>query len=281
MSKMLMAIALVGWLFFLWSMTPDKTNMTPSKSIEGTNLMKKLSDKKDDRQCMKDIYEIFESSSWEHTDLSKLDTVLEKLTQKVITTADPKHSREGGSFDRGMNIERLIYHTIAQSPCIETICEIGFNMGHSALLWLTANKNARVIMFDLWEHPYAEIGLSFIRSNDNLNASSDSRLTVIKGPSEKTVPTFHALNPNIKCDLLSVDGDHRFKGATQDIENMMRLANRNFNVLLVDDTSCISTFCVDAAIVEHKLRGNIKEIEAISLKEQMRGVSVFQYIRPH
>ena len=139
-------------------------------------------------------------------------------------------------------------------PAVKTICEIGFNSGHSASVWLAvrpsnffphfffsgskkssaeeivgrrgkdshfsfffslenkqANPNAKVIMFDLWEHAYAPRAEAWLRSQAAAAhgiQDGDARLTVVKGSSLDTVPQFAADNPDVKCDLISVDGGH-------------------------------------------------------------------------
>lgn len=167
---------------------------------------------------------------------------------------------------------------LARMPAVKTICEIGFNSGHSASVWLAvrgeifssfffpnffsgffrghlvwvekkitlffpspkhclprkktktqANPSAKVIMFDLWEHAYAPRAEAWLRSPAAAAhgvKDGDARLTVVKGSSLETVPQFAAENPDVKCDLISVDGGHTYDIALKDLENMHLLANR-------------------------------------------------------
>ena len=173
---------------------------------------------------------------------------------------------------------------LARMPAVKTICEIGFNSGHSASVWLAvrektfrvffplrifflplffggfieasfsveeeeklshvspprvsqnlpskhkqANPNAKVIMFDLWEHAYAPKAEAWLRSPAAAAhgiVDGDARLTVVKGSSLETVPEFAADNPDVKCDLISVDGGHTYDVALKDLEYMHLLANR-------------------------------------------------------
>ena len=74
-----------------------------------------------------------------------------------------------------------------------------------------ANPNAKVIMFDLWEHAYAPRAEAWLRSPAAAAhgiKDGDARLTLVKGSSLETVPQFAAENPDVKCDLISVDGGH-------------------------------------------------------------------------
>ena len=45
-----------------------------------------------------------------------------------------------------INEKRQIYTALSKLENIKHICEIGFNAGHSALLWLHSNQNAKVTM---------------------------------------------------------------------------------------------------------------------------------------
>ena len=51
--------------------------------------------------------------------------------------------------------EVAAYIEMAQDESVHTICETGFNAGHSSLIWLLANPTAKVYSFDLGEHDYS------------------------------------------------------------------------------------------------------------------------------
>ena len=70
------------------------------------------------------------AGSWSAVDLAPLDTLYAALT-KHLNGSEPL---EGHSAE--LTIERKVYHAIASMPAIRTICEIGFNGGLSAALWL-------------------------------------------------------------------------------------------------------------------------------------------------
>ena len=59
---------------------------------------------------------------------------------------------EGGSM-YFLNLLRA-KQKVSSNNNIRTICETGFNLGHSSLLWLTSNRNAKVYSFDLGKHKY-------------------------------------------------------------------------------------------------------------------------------
>lgn len=118
-------------------------------------------------------------------------------------------------------------------------------------------------MFDLWSHNYSAGAEQLLRSAEFETMFQvkrvRERLRIIKGSSLSTVLEFAASEPRVKCDILSVDGGHSYKVALADLTSMKQLARRSCNILLVDDTNCINSWClpVDAAVVEQQRRGNV------------------------
>jgi len=220
--------------------------------------------------CTKKLHTLMDDSF-----VLSLNTTLFNSLSKELLAATFDKKMEGGTFQEGLEIQRNTYLSISSNTeCIKTICEIGFNNGNSALMWLLSNPSAKVVMFDLFTHAYSAVAENFLRSKEILNTS---RLSIIKGSSLDTVPLFFRNNSNFKCDLLSVDGAHSYDAAVMDIENMMQLANPAWNVLLVDDTNCWPSFCVDAAVNEHVRRGNLVAQKKKPLSGGRRGFSVLHY----
>lgn len=97
----------------------------------------------------------------------------------------------------------LQYYAEAASN-VSTICEVGFNWGASALVWLHANPSARVYSFDLAERAYTNATLAW------LNQQYGGRLVLLRGDSAQTIPAFTVASrrKQLSCDLILVDGDH-------------------------------------------------------------------------
>ena len=60
--------------------------------------------------------------------------------------------------------QTAMYLKLASLPFVKTICETGFNAGHSTLVWLTAQNNTNVYSFDLGEHEYGRPMADFLSS---------------------------------------------------------------------------------------------------------------------
>ena len=166
---------------------------------------------------------------WAHVDLSKynelaaaLDASLRLAGQKLV---------EGHSAQ--LVTERKLYLAVATLPFVGHICEIGFNAGHSASLWLLANPDAQVTMFDLWSHPYAATAEAFLRSAQAARygvKNVSERLGIIKGSSHATVRSHAAKHPR-SCDIISVDGEHTYVGALQDLLDVRPLFKNELSLL--------------------------------------------------
>lgn len=221
------------------------------------------------------------AGSWTLVDLHRLDA----LSTGIMATVrrNSTEARQGNIEGHSAQLisERKVYTALARLNEVNTICEIGFNMGHSASLWLLANPRANVIMFDLWSHDYSPIAEAFLRSPAAASqfglVNVSARLTIVRGSSLETVPAFAAAHPNVQCDILSVDGGHTYEIGLVDIANMKKLANPTFHLLFVDDTNCNRDWCVDAPCFEHEKRNTIVNVLRISELRGRRGISVFQY----
>ena len=109
-----------------------------------------------------------------------------------------------------------------------TYCEIGFNGGHGTTAMLLANPKLQVHSFELGGYLYTAPAESLVRLYFGKH-----RFHYHLGDSTRLVPSF-ARNHSRSCDVLLVDGDHRYSGALQDIRNMRALAKPGA-VLLLDD----------------------------------------------
>jgi len=147
-----------------------------------------------------------------------------------------------------------MYFHVARGPTVKNICEVGFNAGHSASVYLNANPEAKVYSFDIGQFPYT-------RGNALLMKELfPDRFEYILGPSETTVPEFHMRRPDVKCDVISVDGDHSTEGTFNDLANFRQLASCR-NWVLMDDAGWNST---NSAWQRAKDEGIITQVECFA-----------------
>lgn len=233
--------------------------------------------------CAKRVNHILQTASWQDVDLKEI-----RLLERDLEAHLRKHARPRFTFSRQkafeghsaqLEIEPKIYTAVTTigGDCVKTVCEIGFNAGHSALRWLWGAPTAEVIMFDIWKHTSNVPAEDFIRKHSSVE-NADERLSINKGDSTLVVREFHAKNPTKKCNILSVDGGHTHDVALADIMNMRHLADPEFHVLFVDDTNCNAGYCVDSAVQDALRMGILRQVEAFMEQGNKRGITLFEYI---
>jgi len=128
------------------------------------------------------------------------------------------------------------YAALVASPDVATICETGFNAGHSALLFLQANPHAQLISFDLDELPVTNVVEKWMKEK------FPNRFEFVKGDSVHTVPQYFSEHRDVHCDFVSVDGGRSAFEVAADISNFAA-SSRSGAVIAVDDTPCSAEFC--------------------------------------
>ena len=114
------------------------------------------------------------------------------------------------------------------------ILEIGFNAGHSALLYLIANPYSKIHFFDLGEHQYSR------GCFDYLDKAFPGRMSVTWGDSTVTIPQY----PSRLFDFIHIDGGHTRFIAESDFHNCRSFANKDTYLMIDDyDGNCLHTFC--------------------------------------
>ena len=121
------------------------------------------------------------------------------------------------------------YLEIASHKSVKTICETGFNGGHSTFGWLEINPTAHVYSFDLDFHAYSRPMANHIRK-----LHPDGRFHITWGDSMKTLPEFHQKYPNITCDVMIIDGGHTTNICRSDFVNFREMASVD-NVVIMDN----------------------------------------------
>lgn len=135
------------------------------------------------------------------------------------------------------------------------ICEIGFNAGHSALLFLLnhPSTNIEFTIFDLGEHAYTRPCLEYIKSS-----FPSVKVNYIEGNSIETMPKWikeNSLEKN-KYNIIHVDGGHWPICIENDMKNADLLVADD-GYIIVDDTELD---CINNEVDKYIMSGKYKEI---------------------
>lgn len=120
-------------------------------------------------------------------------------------------------------------HYVTRKRHVRTVCETGFNLGHSSFNYLTANKRLVVHSFDLGKYRFAW------RMSAYLKRKFPNRFFIHFGDSRETIPIFMGENPGLQCDFILVDGGHAYSEAMSDLRNLAMIANLQGNLIMLDD----------------------------------------------
>lgn len=170
--------------------------------------------------------------------------------------------------------ERQAMNNIATDPRIRTICETGFNCGHGTLRWLLhSNPQVHVYSFDIGVHKYSQPAAKFLED------TFPGRHTAIWGDSTQTLPKFHQQNPDVKCNIIFVDGGHDLDVAQADLKNFMAMADPAYNVVMIDDFSCSAAYCQGPNKAWHEmvLNGQITQTSQDDDMSDTRGFALGTY----
>ena len=130
-----------------------------------------------------------------------------------------------GSFNEAEEFNTKQFNLYYLGSMSNEIMEIGFNAGHSCLLFLLANPNSKITIFDICYHQYTLPCFNY------LTKEFPGRLDIVIGNSLDTISRY-----NLKTfDLLHIDGYHEPNHVKKDIINSRRLSKNNSIVILDDD----------------------------------------------
>ena len=166
-------------------------------------------------------------------------------------------------------------HYLASTPFVNSICETGFNYGHSSFAFLTAKKDNKVLSFDIGHHDYTPPLMKY------LEKTYPSRFRYVIGDSTKALPIFISENPSYKCNMFFVDGSHTYEIAYSDLKNFRRLSEGN-NIIVLDDFPTRQNFYdnqVGKAWQRAKDEKMVKEyMSCVRKTDKIRGFTIGRFI---
>ena len=110
----------------------------------------------------------------------------------------------------------------------QNLLEIGFNGGHSNLIFLLSQNNLEITNFDICCNDYTKSCFKYLKTKFK-------NIELIIGDSKETIPKYIKENTNKKYDIIHIDGEHKIDSALIDIKNCKKLSNKE-TLLIIDDT---------------------------------------------
>lgn len=130
----------------------------------------------------------------------------------------------------------------------DSLLEIGFNAGHSALLALSVNPRLRYTGVDLGRHAYVRPCFAILR-----DAFGD-RVELIEADSRVALPALVAARRRFA--LFHIDGGHGLETAQADLHHVLDLGDMG-QVVLMDD---VHNPILDALVDWHCVRGDVARV---------------------
>lgn len=151
-----------------------------------------------------------------------------------IDEVEAEIRRRGFTIREGSaSMEELAYLlTTAEQNGSQSVGEIGFHTGRSALAFLHAHPGISVTSFDIGKHPFIQV------TKEVIDRKFPGRHTLILGDSRQAVPQFASENPETTFDTIFIDGGHSFTEAWSDIVNFKSLAHSQTDVIMDDLVDC-------------------------------------------
>ena len=156
------------------------------------------------------------------------------FSEPLASTPQGFQAYKYGSTKTRFMFNETCAHARATSRTLSQVCEIGFNAGHTALLFLEAAPAAHVLSFDLGEWPWAKKQAALLT-----RAYGVARFKAVFGSSEETVPAYARTRMPAKCDVAFIDGGKTEQLRMADLQNIRQVA-RPQALLLFDEVTTLA-----------------------------------------
>ena len=157
-----------------------------------------------------------------------------KFVRKFYKTISSKHKNHSNYVDL---IKAL--HVISKLIKPENYLEIGVRRGRSISIVAKNSPLCELYAFDMWVKNYTGVenpGPAIVKK-ELKKSGHRGKIHFYNGNSRKKIPEFKKNNQNLFFDLICVDGDHSFYGATVDLRNVIEMLKIGGYVIFDDSNS--------------------------------------------
>jgi predicted O-methyltransferase YrrM len=159
--------------------------------------------------CSVDYYTNVLQNNKRHFDA--LFDIVKRYTNHDASAFEGNYFYNHQTFDLAVDRNKQInLFSIASMETTQSVLEIGFNAGHSTLLFLLANPTSKIYCFDTCQHNYTKPCFEY------LSQAFPGRLELIEGRSGEQMEKYKASHSQLMCDVIHIDGDHELSNANGD-----------------------------------------------------------------
>ena len=132
-------------------------------------------------------------------------------------------------------IRRLTAALVQHAPRgASTVCEMGFNVGHGAALFLSALPSVRSFAaFDTAQWPELYAGLEYLR-----HELADVSFLLVEGTTEGGVPPWIVAGGAGTCDVVHIDACHDLACVQRDAVLALAMLRGPGSLIVFDDCAC-------------------------------------------
>jgi predicted O-methyltransferase YrrM len=159
--------------------------------------------------CSVDYYTNVLQNNYHHFHI--LLDIVKRYTNRDARAFEGNYFYNHQTFDFARDRNKQInLYSIARMETTQSVLEIGFNAGHSTLLFLLANPTSKIYCFDTCQHNYTKPCFEY------LSRAFPGRLELIEGRSGEQMEKYKASHSQLMCDVIHIDGDHELSNANGD-----------------------------------------------------------------
>ena len=167
--------------------------------------------------CSVDEYQAVIDGAKNH--FQELLSIVQMYTNNDASKFEGNYFYTHETFDLSADIFKQInLFSIGKMETNKVIVEVGFNAGHSALLFLLAHPDSKIYCFDTCQHAYT------YPCYDYLAKSFPGRLELIIGRSGEQMTVFKKQHQDLMCDVVHIDGNHEISTANGDFFHSLAYA---------------------------------------------------------
>lgn len=212
------------WMYTNMNIPPYNLNKFILKKIKETT---KNKDEFLNLYLFNSTYDYDEFKNLEN--LKKINAIVKSTNEKLEGNCMYEHHSDFKELVnyRGEQMDIKRKNIFKLSKISKNILEIGFNAGHSALLYFYSNPNIKLLSFDICSHIYTQKCVNYINEIYDIE--------FVKGDSTKTLQLY---NRKDLYDIIHIDGGHGVNVAEKDLVNCLNFSHKN-TFLIFDDTQHI------------------------------------------